>query len=846
MRSLGGVSIRTLRRSARRHLLTGIGASLGVAVLFAVLVTSAASRDALAAELAGATGDADVVVSPTGAFDSLLPDGTADLVRGLAGVDRVVATTGFRSAVREPGLATPVAGDPDTVRDRIVFVTGVDDDFATVNRLELTEGRDPTPGAAEAMAPQRLADDLDLALGDRIEVATPAGPAPVEIVALLADTGAADANQGAVLYTTRATVDALTGRSGDGSLQVVLADGVEVSAWIDEHRAALRGVSVQDATDLAAGFRSFIDAVNGALTVVAAIAVFIGGFLVYLTFSVAVAERTRVLGTLRALGTPRRRVLRMVVVEAVALGALCAVVGVVLGYGLASVAVGALGSLLGLDLGAVGLPLGAAVLSVVVGVVVAAAAAWIPARRAGRVDPVSAMRGGALAIERTPRRWIGPSLLAVGIGVDLLAGPSIALHGLGMLVVLAGAVLSVHLAVGPVAGAIGSLTARLAPGTGGIAVRHLRLERTRSSFTLALVMVALGTVIAVGATNLAMSVTLDTILDRQASAIQVGAPGAVADDVAGDLAAVPGTGTISPVRFGAVELAAPAEGAATEPADFSPASLQVIDPATFFAVSSLPYTEGDDDTTLAALTAGGALVLPAGDANRLGVGAGDDVLVTTRGGVETFEVVGVYAVVGGGFGAVAGVADLDRLGAGRVNGFLVGTDGSDPEVVAQAIRDTVAADRILIVDSPADTRAYAEAQLAGFFGMAYAILVVAAVISLLGLANTLVVTILDRTREIGILRSTGARRRQIRAMVTVEATTMAAVAYVLAVPLGGMLAFGIINVQREQIAAGISYQYPWGLVVPLGLVTVVVAGLAAVAPARRAARMEIVDTLRYE
>lgn len=840
MRSLAGVATRTLRRSTRRYVLTAIGATLGVAVLFAILVTSAASRDALRAAIDGQTGRADVIVSPAGAFDSLLPAGALDAVRARDGVEAAVASVAFRSTITPADLdADP--SDPASIRERTVFVTGVGDDFSLVNTLEVVEGRQPSPGAAEVLVPRRLASSQDVAVADQIQIATPAGPTPATVVGVLADRGAATSNQGNVVYTSPGFARAALGTpDGISGIQVVLEPGVDAGRWIDANRGELAGVAVQDASQVAAGFADFITGVSSALTLVAAVAVFIGGFLVYLTFSVAVAERTRVLGTLRALGATARRVRRLVVVEAAMLGAVCSLIGLGLGYVLARLAMGVVGDLLDLDLGPVGTPLTSAVVSVAVGTGVATLAALGPARRAAGIDPVSAMRGGALAIERAPRRWLGPVLVVVGAALNLSAS-SVAVTGAGLLVLLTGAVLSVHLAIGPVARLVGAGTARLATGTGDIAVRHLERERTRSAFTLALVMVALAMSLSVAAANASMGADLDRILDRQASAIQVFAPGAVDETVAADLAAVPGVGTISPVRFGTVDLGTPGDDEST-----STTSIQVIDPATYFEVSSFPYVEGDDASVQSALSRGGALVLPARDANRLGVAVGGDVQITTRNGLEGFEVVGVYDVVGGGFGAVLGTADLERIGAGRVNGFLVGPDGADVEVVADAIRDRVAGPRQLVVDSPADSRAYAEAQLAGFFGIAYAILVVALGISLLGLANTLVVAILDRTREMGVLRSTGARRAQIRRMVTVEATTMALVAFVLSVPLAALVAHGIIGAQRTAIADGLDYVFPWPLLLPLAVLTVGVAALASVLPARRAGRLEIVDALRFE
>lgn len=840
MRSLAGVSVRTLVRSRRRYLLTSVGGSLGVAVLFAVLVVSGASRAALDDAIAGRTGDADVVLSPTGSFDAALPPGTTDAVAGLPDVRTVVETVGMRSSLRGADDTDAI----DDARDHIILVTGTGEGFDELHHLHRSSGRQPAPGAAEIEIPADLARRLDVGLGDRATLAAPAGPVEVAIVGILSDTGAATADQGSVAFTSAETVRSLLGSpDAVNGVQVDLDPGVDAARWIDVNRDALSGVSVQEASDLAAGFRSFIDGVNGALTLVATIALFVGGFLIYLTFSVAVAERTRVLGTLRALGAVRRRVRRMVVAEAGLFGAACAVVGLVIGYALSAIAIGAVSGLLDLDLGSVGLPLVPALFSATVGIVVAVLAAWSPARRAARIDPVSAMRGGALAIERPTRRWPGPVLLVVGAVLGV-AGSSVAVSGLALLVLLAGSVLSVHLAIAPLGHAVGTVLRRLSPGTGRIAVRHIEREPSRSSYTLALVMVAFAAILAVGASNLAMSDSLDAILDRQASAIQVGAPGALEPGLDTELAAVDGVGTISPVRFGNTEITArPSSGTGMGRLT---SFLQVIDPSTYFEVSSFPYTDGDDDSVQAALAAGGAVVLTSPDANRLRVGVGDSVNLSTVDGARPFTVAGVYAVLGGGFGTVASSTDLEVLGAGRVNGFLVGTDGTDPEVVADRIRTEVGDTRGLVIDSPGESRAFATGQLSGFFGLGYAILAVTAAISLLGLANTLVVAVLARTREIGVLRSYGARRRQIRAMVTVEAVTMAAIAVLLALPLAALTGMGIISAQRTTLGAEIDFSYPWVLVGPLTAGALVVAALAAAGPARRASRLTIVETLRSE
>ena len=220
--------------------------------------------------------------------------------------------------------------------------------------------------------------------------------------------------------------------------------------------------------------------------------------------------------------------------------------------------------------------------------------------------------------------------------------------------------------------------------------------------------------------------------------------------------------------------------------------------------------------------------------------------IRTRDGVRSFEVIGTFAFIQG-YGLVASDVDAELFGAGRPNGFLVGLDdGADPMEVRRALLAKVGSSHDATVSTTEQAVEDARAQLQGFFGIGYAMLGIAGVVGVLGLANTLVVSVLTRSREIGILRTAGARRRRVAGMVLVEAATLVSAAVLLAAPLGAVLAFGIIDAQRATLGFTLEYTYPWGLLGPMAVTTLVLAALAALIPARRAARLEIVDTLRFD
>jgi putative ABC transport system permease protein len=836
------LSYRGLIARRARYLLTALGTMVGVAGLFSVLVTAGVMSRALRDTVHGGAGHADVVIGPVGAYDATLPAGLEAQVAQLPGVERATPSLGIRSLL-QPNLAPPAPGTPPNfTQDQIVFLHGVEmPSYTQVHPFTLTAGRPFNPGAQEMIVSRSLASRMNLRVGQTVAMASPSGASQLSIVGVIEERGAGQADNGSVAYTSLSAARALYGRAdASNDIDVVLSKGTSARSWIDHHRAALGDrVAMQEASQIASGFRSFISAVNAALTLISVIALFVSAFLIFLTFSLAVAERTRLYGTLRALGAVPRQVHRVVVVEAALLGLASSVGGIALGYGLAAASVGLLGSLLRLTLPSVGLPVGAVVVSLLVGTLVSVVAAWVPARRAAALSPVAAMRFGHQADERRRRVW--PRVAVLGLGLALIYGPSpTPIRSLAAILVLLGAVLLVPFLVRPLARCLGPVTRRLAPGVGDIAVMHLVKERSRSAYTLALIMVVLGMILAVGASNVAMNRTLDQVLTRQAgSDLQVVAPGAFEPGVANQLTTIHGVDQLSPVRFGQTDL--------LDGARVTNTFLTVIDPASYFRLASFAWVQGDSGSARSALLGGHAVLLPDATASAMGVRRGRPVSLRTNRGVEQFTLAGTYAQLGPGFGAVASTTDLFLFGAGRPNGFLVSLKpGADPETVRKAIMGRLGAHQPLLVQTAAMIKAQARAQLRGFFSLAYAMLVLAAATGLLGLANTLVFSVLLRTREIGMLRSSGAVRGQIRGAVLVEAATLALVAFLLAIPLGSLLGAGLISGQRATFGFTVHFTFPWGMVAPVGLIALTIALAASLFPARRAGRIEVVSALRFD
>lgn len=832
LRRLSSVGSRSLRHRKGRSALTSAGIALGVAILFGVLVSNATTQSGIDTLITDFTGRADVLVDAPGSFEATMPSSTIARLRRLPGVATVAGSFTMPSSLEIDG------------ERREIQVRGID---PTVSRAvadyTLEAGRFFTPRAAEVIVPRRLLDRLGIGPGATLRIATPAGLQGVRIVGVLADRGGGRTNQGDVAFTSLPTIRRLAG-VGDvltGAL-VVLNDGVEVDGWIEEHRTtAGAGLLFRDATALAGGFKDFLAILGSTFTAFAMITLFVGAFLIYLTLSMAVIERIRMYGTMRALGATRQQVRRVVMSEALALGAVSTLIGLVLGLGIAKGLLALMSSLFEIDLPSLTIPPSAIVASVIVGLLTTVLSALVPARRAARLSPVVAMRGDHGAQARLSRAWIvGAVSASIGLLVGLTGGPAGSAVATPLL--LLGAVLLVPLLLRPLARFLGRATARISKGVGEIAVFHLVKERSRSAYTLALIMVVMAMIFAIGGLSASMGQALDRTLDTQfGSDFNIENPGAFGDAFERDLRAVPGVGLVAPIRFGFTKLIDEDDAAGRD------VFVRIVDPASYFAVEGFLVKNGSAEQAAAALQRGGSVLLP----HQLwsDLDEPERVTLATSLGEQPFDVAATYtSFLPGPPEMVMGLRDgRTYLQAAGANSFHVNiAEGAAQAAVARAIEDRLGPTYGVEVQTANDLKAEARTQFARFFSIFYAIVLVAAVVGLLGLANTLAMSVLQRWREIGILRAIGVTRPQVRRLVLVESATLVLVAFALAIPFGALLAWLIVRSFSGAVALEVEFVYPIAWVPVVAIFGAIVAVSAAIAPGRRAARLQVVEALQVE
>lgn len=831
---------------------TALAVMMGVAFVAGTLVLSDTIRRTFDTLFGEVTAGVDVSVRARAAFESPGggpggPSGTErepvaasllDVVRRVPGVRHAEGSvTGYAQLVGKDGKAIAPQGPP---------TLGVNfGEHAELTPLRIREGRRPS-------APDEVAIDATTAerhgfrVGDRVRILF-RGPAREFRIVGIVTFGRSGSLAGATLAAfDTPTAQEVLGRTGRfDSIEVSALPGVpaaELRARIaDVLPPGLEAVTGDTlARENARAIRQALGFVTTFLLVFAYIALFVASFIVLNTFSIVVAQRTRELALLRAVGATRGQVTRAVLAEGVAVGLVAAAAGTGAGTGLARLLVTVLRTV-GVDVPAQGtvFQLRTAVVAIVTGVAVAGVAALVPAWRAGRVPPVAALRD-LPPVRRPLRRRAagGAATVAVGgvlMGIGLFAHlpNGLPVVGAGMALVFCGAAVASPLAVGPLGALIGAPFGALVGAAGRLARRNAARDPRRTGATASALMIGLGLVTTVAVVASSTRASVDTVIARSLGAdFVLSAQGfsGFSPEVAARVRRIPGVATASGVRFGAFRV------------DGDVRFLQGVDPAALGTVFKVSMVAGD-----AGSLARGALLVDASVARRHGWAVG------TRLGVEFMRTGRTTLVVGGLFATnqflnqfVVSTAVFEANFTDSLDAF-VGVKlapGARPAVVRRAIERAVADFPNVEVRDQTEYAGRIKDRVNQALGLAYGLLGLAIVIGLIGIANTMSLSIVERTRELGLLRAIGMSRRQVRRMVRWEAVVVSVIGAALGLTIGIAFGAALARALRDQGVAVLSL--PVGSLVAF-VVVAAVAGMAAAAlPARRAARLDVLAAVTTE
>lgn len=865
MRGMRAVAWRSLKRRRLRTFFTGLAIALGVANVFGVFVTNDSMRSAVERRSRSATGGTDVIASMDGR--GWLDEETLQRLETLPDVRKSVRWSTYK----------PLEAEGETH----VFVQAVDV-RGGAELIEVQQGRLPRPGEPEIALTETAAELLDARIGDRVRerirkkgddpvpspdprfviTRKPAKRLSFDVTGVIADFPAInpDTNFGSV--TSNEYFWSIEEPDVVLEMGFLLEHGVDVDAWTTSAEVAFPDLLFRSSAGPRL-LRDFLESFRALLAGTAALALFIGAFLIYLIFTLSLVERTRLFGLLHSLGASRLQVAGAVLREAFILGLVATAAGIVVGLVLATGLlrlVGAIGDL-GID-APIRLSLSSFVACILVGLLATLVGAAIPAAKAARTTPVDAITGRT-TLGRRPRAWIaGLPLLAFGTIIVSVRGLSPDVVGqFAITTVLLGAIFVVPLGISVLARTTKSVVTRSVPGSGIVVFRHLTRESGRSAYTLALVMLVLAAVITLATATRSLQANTERIVDKRFGADLI-VYGPDLPKLEDDFRRADGVSGATTITFGRrVGIVA---------SHTETTNLVLIDPEEFFAIAGFPWQDGNDADALRGLVSKRSVLVPSRLATRLGLDLGDAVRLRWETNEQRFDIAGTYS---GGAGPEIGVV-ASTGGAFAFNedapaaAYLNFEPDADQQEVLDRLRPMLrkqgrlAKEAVWTEDegqsfrgrslgpyfaiSGAEIKQNARDELSGYVRLFSAVIGVIVLAGALGMATALATSVVLRTRELGTIEAIGGTRSHIRRMILAESVLLVAAAYVLSIGLGALLSWLFIDGVGRLSGSVMSVQMAWTSLPLVGVLALAIAAAAAYVPARRAMRITPVEALRYE
>jgi putative ABC transport system permease protein len=852
LRSFSGLSLRNLRARTQRTLLTAIGIVLGVGIVFGVITLSDTMSNTFRELYSRAFGAADLTVTAAGG-NGTFDEGIVRRIRGYEGVESAAPRLSLpASLILDTGQKN---GLPE-VRSMRLF--GVEPESASLaTGFDLVEGRFPKSGR-ELTLDGGSAESAGLEVGDSVRVGTPRGPEKLKVVGLLRIPGGSFGGFGFGMvplpYAQRAfdepgKISGIAVEAAQGTPVGELRERLErrLGEGMEAERSETRTRQIGDQLK---GFRI-------SLLFFAGTALFVGAFLIFNALSMTVLERTRELGMLRALGSTRAMIARSVMAEALMLGLLGSILGLVFGYGMARALVYLFGRAFLFEITGLVLSPFALVSAIAVGVAVTVLAALYPALRAGRVSPVEAMRARSGTIGEV-RRTFAISRLAPLLGLLLLAtgAPWIYylaknlsgdLQGIvyasgiaGVVCAFLGVSLVIPVLVRPLAALFSPALGLLFGVEGRMAAANATRNRGRTALTASALMVGISLVVAFAALGGSVLGSIGSYLEDSLGSDYVVQSAARNTDL-----------TFSPAlprRIGQVPgVEKTTSIASTFLRDGDEADIVFGMDRNYPEIFRLNYAAGGPDA-FSKLKEGGALVgKQLAESRNLKVGS--RIELPSPSGPKEYRVEGIVEndIVGAGAGIYLSRETLARDFGEREGEFLA--IKAEPETNRDALTRRI---RRVLKDYPqfslysnAEWKAQIESDFNRQYVFFYAIMGVSVAVSAFGVVNTLSMSVFERTREIGILRAVGTTRLQIGRLIIDEGIVISLIGCLVGVAVGSALGYLFV---LGSGAGGfeVDFYYPRLPALAALLSGLLIGVFAGLLPARSAARKSIVEAVQYE
>lgn len=821
-----------------RTVLTTLAITLGVALIFGLNGMMPGLADVFTKTLFSAAGQVDLTVSSAsgGNFDR--------------GVESDVAHTSGVSAAA-PSLRRSV-GMPVKSPVTVITLAGIEPrSAARVHTFNLAAGRLLGEGdAGRVVIGSDTAATLGLHVGSSMKIPTVAGNEAFTVAGLLANGSSPSAPE---VYVTLPDAQRMTG-SGDkiSTVEARIAPGADRAVVEAALRRKLGSDYLVGGLSNESTLLASMQTANYMFTFFGVFALIMGGFIILNTFRTLVAERRHDIGMLRAIGADRKTILGIFMIQGVMQGVLGTAAGIAAGYGLTLLALAWYTPLLRdvVHINATLTPsysAGTWVWAIVLGIGVTVLAAVVPARQAARITPLEALRPQIAEVEeRKGSVWVYAGWALLVLCVPMLLSRDVTLAGLAAAAALSGLVLVAPVLIKPLATALSAIMRPIAPATAELASSNVTRQPGRAAATASAILVSLALVVAIlGVVSSIYAGFYDYINKSLGSDFVLIPSGLIlgGSHVGADQALVqriadtPGVGEVATLRLGQAEIGA------------NQVQVVGIDPVLYPKVASFTFSKGTAESDIAKLSEGRAMLVNGITSGQQGLTVGRRIELETPNGLKEYTVVGVATdYLNAKLSTVyVSQANLERDFNVTSNVLVLANakaGAPKPAVRAALSRLVVNYPQFVLYDS--DSFKASQTQIFSQSFVVFDVLIgMFALPTLLALLNTLAISVLARTREIGMLRAVGTTRGQIRWMVVAEALLLAAVGVAFGIAGGVALGYALVYALNATMFV-MPYFFPWD-----GVVVAVIAGftfalLASIIPARTAARLDIVQALHYE
>jgi putative ABC transport system permease protein len=852
---------RSIRARPLRLLLSTFGIVLGVAAILAIGITNQTALDSVTQLFANTSGKSNLIITSAEVESGGFSENVLMKVKDLPEIARAVPSLQVQTLLATESTPTEISLSFFGMESGGLLLYGIDPvTDPEVRVYKLVEGEFLSSGynANEIVLVSTFAEENNLEVGDWAEIVAETGVEKLRVVGLMDRDGAGQLNNGAFgvfplevaqkLYYRTDEIDQidlmvlpeLNNKDGiDRVLQLVQ------SIVGESYSVGYPASQGQRMTQMLSNYQIGLNFMSG-------IALFVGAFLIFNSFSMTVVERTREFGMLRTVGMTRNQVTIQVLLEAAMLGLIGSGLGVAVGIMMARGLTRLMEIMLAQDMNRVDIPQDMVILGATIGVVVAVIAAVIPAYSAGRVSPLEALQVRGRGREGCIMRlgWI-PGLLLLILSIAILIinpFPYDVQFRMGSMVVFSlfiGGTLTIPISVSIWHRVLGPILGLFFGRSGRLGSSNIQRSRLRTTLTVAALMIGVAMIVVVWAmTGSFKGDLVDWLEGYLAGDLYVTSSLPMGKDVWKRLEAVEGIDVATPASYLEVKWQKPNGEEET-------LTFMAVDPGSYSRVTTFLF-EQVETTAQAALdrfAAGDAVYISSVIAEQSGLRPGDKIVLRTKTGEVPFHIAGVVVdYFNEGLVLRGSWQDMVRYFREKdATAFMLKVaPGYSADQVRNTIDDLYGKRYRLVVESNQSMLERIDTLMQQAFSMFDVLSIIAMAVGLFGIANTLTMNVIERTRELGMLRAIGMNRFQMIRMVLAEAALMGMIGGVLGVLFGVILARIFMMAMTAMSGYQLEFSLPPERILIGILIAVVVSQLAAFLPAMRAARLRILSAIQYE